>query len=364
MFYPVSVSVFCCEGISAQVNLFLHKICKKSNFGLYALEIIVGIVYNKIGDLYSRKETPMSVPPYDKFMPLIMAYLSDGKQYTLKEVSEYCSEKMNLSNEDRAETVQSGQPTYLNRIGWARTYLKKAGLIESPQKGAFCITEEGKKAIKNGTESITVDFLKKYPSFIEFKTKKSGKNSNGNVEETSRSESPLEIISNAYKELNSDLADELMEQVMKISPYDFERLVVKLLIKMGYGNPEENSGAVTQKSNDGGIDGIVSGDKFGFDLIYIQAKQWDPAQTTVGRPQIQQFLGALAGQGASKGIFITTTQFSGSAIEFARSQHHCKIVLVDGKQLANLMIEYDLGVSTVSEIKIKRVDSDFFNEGF
>ena len=168
-------------------------------------------------------------------------------------------------------------------------------------------------------------------------------------------------MESALDELNNELSNDLMSEIMKISPFEFERLVVKLLIKMGYGTMEENKNAVTSKSCDEGIDGIVSADKFGFDSIYIQAKQWKP-DSVVSRPEIQKFLGALAGQGASKGMFITTAQFSKEAVSFASKQLHSKIVLVDGKQLTKLMIDYDLGVSTVATYTIKRIDSDFFNE--
>jgi restriction system protein len=173
--------------------------------------------------------------------------------------------------------------------------------------------------------------------------------------------SPQERIESALNELNEELAGDLMTEIMKMTPYEFERLVVKLLIKMGYGKPEENKDAVTAKSGDEGIDGIVSSDKFGFDSIYIQAKQWKN-DSTVGRPEIQKFLGALAGQGATKGIFITTAKFSKEAEAFAAKQLHSKIVLVDGERLTKLMIEFDLGVSTVHAYLVKRIDSDFFSD--
>ena len=176
-----------------------------------------------------------------------------------------------------------------------------------------------------------------------------------------KTESPQEQIESALRAINDELAEDLMSEVMKISPYEFERLVVKLLIKMGYGTMEENKDAVTQKSGDEGIDGVVSADKFGFDSIYIQAKQWRE-DIVVGRPEIQKFLGALVGQGATKGIFITTSKFSKEAVNYAAKQLHNKIVLVDGKQLAKLMIDYDLGVSTVATYMVKRIDSDFFAE--
>ena len=169
------------------------------------------------------------------------------------------------------------------------------------------------------------------------------------------------MIDSAVKQLKASLADDLLDEVLKISPYSFEKLVVELLFKMGYGKPKDNPDAVTQKSGDEGIDGIVSADKFGFDAIYIQAKQWKK-DTTIGRPEIQKFLGALAGQGATKGIFITTAQFSKEAIAFANKQLHSKIILVNGNELAELMIEYNLGVSTQKTYEVKRIDTDYFNE--
>lgn len=169
------------------------------------------------------------------------------------------------------------------------------------------------------------------------------------------------MLDTAVKKLNASLADDLLDEIMKINPYSFEKLVVDLLFKMGYGKPKDNPDAVTQKSGDEGIDGIVSADKFGFDSIYIQAKQWK-TDSTVSRPEIQKFLGALAGQGATKGIFITTAQFSKEAKAFANKQLHSKIILVDGQELAELMIEYNLGVSTNRVYEVKRIDTDYFNE--
>ena len=304
----------------------------------------------------------MAVPRYDEFMPSIIKCLGDGNVHSLKELTEYCAGAFNLDEKDRAEILSSGQNKLLNRVGWAKVYLKKAGLIDSPKRANFCLSEEGKKAYSQGADCVTLDYLYQVESFREFQGKPPHKDVSGTEsEQISSSESPQERIESALTELNGDLADELMNEVMKISPYEFERLVVKLLIKMGYGSMSDNVDAVTVKSGDEGIDGIVSADKFGFDSIYIQAKQWQP-DSVVGRPVIQAFLGALAGQGASKGIFITTSQFSKDAVTFASKQLHSKIVL-NGKQLAKLMIDYDLGVSTVATYKVKRIDSDFFNEG-
>lgn len=308
----------------------------------------------------------MAVPKFYEFMPYIMACLGDGKTYNSKEIRSCCAEKIGLTEADKAELTSSGIPRYQDRISWAVTYLKKAGLITSEQRGQYRLTEAGISIFSRGDE-ITLDYLSSFESFREFKgkTKVSQQPSHDKTgqktAEGEKSESPQEQMESALSELNSDLADELTAEIMKISPYEFERLVAKLLIAMGYGTMEGNPDAVTKKSGDEGIDGVVSADKFGFDSIYIQAKQWQP-DSVVGRPEVQKFLGALAGQGASKGIFITTAKYSREAAEFAAKQLHSKIVLVDGKQLAKLMIEYDLGVSSVATYKIKRIDSDFFDE--
>lgn len=307
----------------------------------------------------------MSIPKYfDLFAP-VMECLKDGKNHSAKETVEYCANYYKMSAEEQNEKLESGQTRLSNRVSWARTYLSKAGLIEKINRGVYSITPEGKKAIANGCDKITFDLLMKFPAFNDFAKKTFAKKDKQVSEDqdisVSNDQSPVEMIEDAAAQLNANLSDELLSEIMKMSPYDFEGMVVKLLIKMGYGKPEENKEAVTQKSGDEGIDGIVSADKFGFDSIYIQAKQWK-VDGAVGRPEIQKFLGALAGQGASKGIFITTAQFTKEAIAFAAKQLHSKIVLVDGKQLAKLMIEYDLGVSTVATYKVKRIDSDFFSE--
>ncbi len=307
----------------------------------------------------------MPIPKYFEFFAPVMECLKDGEQHSSKETLEYCAAYYKLSAEECSEKLQSGQSILSNRVGWARTYLSKAALIQKVNRGVYVITPEGKKAIAGGCDRITLEYLAEIPAFDDFAKKLSAKKDKQVIESqditVSHDQSPGEMLEDAAAQLNANLSDELLAEIMKMSPYDFEGLVVKLLIKMGYGKPEENKEAVTQKSGDEGIDGIVSADKFGFDSIYIQAKQWKP-ESVVGRPEIQKFLGALAGQGASKGIFITTTQFSKEAIAFAAKQLHSKIVLVDGRQLAKLMIEYDLGVSTVATYKVKRIDSDFFSE--
>lgn len=302
----------------------------------------------------------MPVPKYYQFFPSILDCLADGKEHNLKEVAEYCANKFNLSDEDKRETLPSGQARYLTRLGWARTYLKKAGLIDRTSRSVYVITDLGEEAVKNGSSNVDLEYLRRFDSFNEFSNPKSTQSDNC-VDINKKEESPQEQLELSIREINSSLCDSLMSELLKMSPYDFENLIVRLLIKMGYGTLKQNETAVTPKSGDEGIDGIVSADKFGFDSIYIQAKKWR-SDTTVGRPEIQKFLGALAGQGATKGIFITTAHFSKGAIAFAEKQLHQKIVLVDGNQLTELMIEYNLGVSVVETYVVKRVDYDFFND--
>lgn len=303
----------------------------------------------------------MAVPKFDECMPEIIRCLGDGEIHTSKELSDYCAMSLKLNKEDLAETISSGYSKFVSRVNWAKTYLGKAGLLESPKRGCFCLSEKGKAAFQKGPECVTLDYLSQFDSFNEFRTRR--KDTNDEVKDpcSKTPETPQEQIDNAIAELNENLVDDLLTEIMGMNPYKFEALVVRLLIAMGYGTLRENLDAVTKKSGDEGIDGIVSADKFGFDSIYIQAKRWK-SDNTVGRPEIQKFLGAAVGQGATKGIFITTSKFSNEAITFAAKQLQCKIVLINGQQLAKLMIDYNLGVSTVATYNIKRIDSDFFNE--
>lgn len=303
----------------------------------------------------------MAVPKFDECMPEIIRCLGDGKIHTSKELSDYCAASLKLSKEDLAETISSGYSKFVSRVNWAKTYLGKAGLLESPKRGCFCLSEKGRTAFQKGPECVTLEYLSQFDSFKEFRSRRKDTSEVLKDTDNKTSETPQEQIDNAISELNENLADDLLAEIMGINPYKFEDLVVKLLITMGYGTLQENKDAVTKKSGDEGIDGIVSADKFGFDSIYIQAKRWKP-ENTVGRPEIQKFLGAAVGQGAIKGIFITTSKFSKEAIDFAAKQLQCKIVLINGQQLAKLMIDYDLGVSTIATYKVKRIDSDFFND--
>ena len=308
----------------------------------------------------------MAVPKFDKFLPCILKVLEDGKPYRLKEVSTKCADALKISEEDRKVLLPSKRQTVLaNRVAWAKTYLKKAGLVDSLQHGFVMLTEAGKAVLADNPDKVTISDLETIPSFHEFHTMANTNSTAVTIPppkaETSETKSPQEMLDEAMEQMNATLADDLMTEIMKLDWSEFEQLVVQLLIKMGYGSLQLNQDAVTKKTNDEGIDGVVTADKLGFDSIYVQAKQWK-ASSTVSRPEIQQFLGALAGQGATKGIFITTAKFSTGAVDFAKKQMTAKIVFIDGERLAKLMIEYNLGVTTTQTYEVKRVDSDFFNE--
>ncbi|MBQ3447506.1 MAG: restriction endonuclease, partial [Synergistaceae bacterium] len=265
----------------------------------------------------------MSVPKFFEFFGVLLEALRDGELHSAQEVKDTIAARMNLNEADIAELVPSGrQTTFYNRVNWAKTYLQKAGLVETPQRGKYRITTEGKIALASGAR-IDLEYLAKYDTFQDFRSL-----SPETVTDTE--ESPSEILDSAYQQITSELAGQLMKKVMKLTPAGFERLVVRLLLSMGYGSGIDNAGRVTRLSNDEGIDGIIQEDQLGFSNIYIQAKKWQPEQT-VGRPEIQTFVGALHGQQAQKGLFITTAKFSSGAVEYAENLSSVKVVLIDGQ---------------------------------
>ncbi len=302
----------------------------------------------------------MAVPKYNEIMPEFIRCLGDGEAHDIKEIREFCIKAFQLSENDLQQALPSGNNMFYDRVSWAKTYLKKAGLIESPSRTYYRLTSDGKTAFAKGVENITLSYLQNFESFNQFL----GKNTRKDIQpdsEASPKTSPTENMEIALSTLNRHLADDLMTEIMKMSPFEFEALVVKLLVKMGYGNSQSIENFVTKKSGDEGIDGIVTQDKLGFDSIYVQAKQWK-CTTPIGRPEIQKFLGALAGQGAAKGLFITTSRFSSEAVAYANKQLNHKIILVDGDMLTQLMIEYNLGVFVHKTYEVKRIDLDFFSE--
>lgn len=250
------------------------------------------------------------------------------------------------------------QEVIVNRVGWAKTYLTKAGLLSTPKRGFFEITERGRLLLAENPVSVDSKFLQRYDEFNAFRTRSRKEDGVEALVEAPGFGTPEEALEYGYQRLTENLADDIIGKTMSCSPAFFERLVVELMVKMGYGGSLREAAQVVGKSGDGGIDGIIKEDKLGLDVIYIQAKRWEG---TVGRPEIQKFAGALLGQKARKGIFITTSTFSKDAREYARNLE-AKLILIDGALLADLMIQYGLGVSTAMVYEIKKVDSDFFNE--
>ncbi len=280
----------------------------------------------------------------------------------MRDVTDRLAEQLGVTEEERKELLPSGAaPVFYNRTAWAKTYLKKAGLIDSPKQGIVVISKRGLEVLKGNPTSIDVKFLKQFSEFVEFQTTK-GENETVEIDKTEdiSTETPEEALETAYQKIRKSLAQDLLNKVITLSPAFFERLVVELLVKMGYGGSIKDAGRAIGKSGDEGIDGTIKEDKLGLDIIYIQAKRWQPGNT-VGRPELQKFVGALAGQGAKKGIFITTSSFTRDALDYA-PRNETKIVLIDGQQLAQYMIDYNLGVTSLNSYEVKRMDSDYFGE--
>lgn len=317
----------------------------------------------------------MAIPKYDEMYREFLEALSDGGSHKISEIRDTLAIVFNVSDDERKELLPSGkQPLFNNRVNWTSSYLKQAGLIKNSSRGVYLITESGKKVLDSNIPNIDNSFLLKFDSFKEFLSRSISTdptsdpntpipetNDSSNQHMTVSSESPQDILDDAYNKIKASLIDDVLSEIMKQSPTFFEHLVVKLLTQMGYGGSLKGAATVTRSTGDEGIDGIIREDKLGFNLIYIQAKRWD-RKSTVGRPELQKFVGALAGQGAAKGLFITTAQFTKEAIEYANKQHTTKIILIDGIALAELMIEYNVGVSVEATYSIKRIDSDFFDD--
>jgi restriction system protein len=301
----------------------------------------------------------MAIPDYQACMLPLLKLTSNGEIHSLKESVNQISNRFELSEEERKTLLPSGtQYIISNRVGWARSYLKKAGLIKDPKRGHFQITDEGKALLETNPEQINNKTLKQYDSFKEFYNKSNKKSEDESSEEIPSYSTPQEALEYGYQKLTESLSDDLLDTIKSCSPEFFEKVVVELLVSMGYGGSLREAAQVVGKSGDEGIDGIIKEDKLGLDIIYIQAKRWSGV---VGRPEIQKFAGALMGQKARKGIFVTTSGYTKEALNYS-SNLEAKIILIDGKQLASMMIENDLGVSTLDTYKIKRIDSDYFIE--
>ena len=300
------------------------------------------------------------IPKYNEMYNQVLTVMNNHNEIKYRDMVDEVSELLNLSAEDRNVMLDNKKTTVIYyRLGWTKTYLAKAGLVETVRRGVYKITDEGKQVLGENVQ-ITNQYLMKYPTFVEFVQVISKENSK-NEENTSVVEddaTPNEKIESAINLINSRLRSEIIEMIMSKPPIFFEQLVLDLLKEMGYAF-DEDSLIRTSYVGDEGIDGIIKEDRFGFNSIYIQAKRWQ-GTTPVGRKEVQAFLGAVAGQGGTKGLFITTSRFTKEAIDYAQKQLQVKLVLIDGEKLADLMVKYELGVSTVKVYKIKQLDMDYF----
>jgi restriction system protein len=301
----------------------------------------------------------MPIPDYQAIMLPLLHFVADEKEHSLREVIESLADHFRLTDEERKELLPSGrQPTFDNRLGWARTYMKKAGLLESTKRGYFRITERGSEIIRSNPTHINAKLLEQFSEFVEFKSFTRGSQPDNSNLKADDSQTPEEDIELAIQKLNQQLASDLLQAIKGCSPIFFEKLVVDLLVKMGYGGTRKDAGRTVGRTGDGGIDGIINEDRLGLDIIYIQAKRWE---NPVGRPEIQKFAGALQGMRARKGIFITTSTFTNEARDYV-SRIDSKIILIGGEALAQLMIEHNVGVGPFASYEVKKIDSDYFND--
>ena len=302
----------------------------------------------------------MPIPDFQTLMRPLLEFASDGKQHSLLEARQALADKFKLTEEDRKALLPSGrQAVFVNRVAWAKVYLSHAGFLDSPERGHFRISDRGRKALQEAPDRITINYLQKFPEFAEFRSAtKKEKPTPLEVTADEEGQTPEEILETAHLRLRTDLASELLSRVKKSSPQFFEQLVVELLLKMGYGGSREEAGEAVGTSGDEGIDGLINEDRLGLDTIYLQAKRWDG---TVGRPEIQKFVGALHGKRAKKGVFITTGTFSAESREYVRNIEP-KVVLIDGRQLAEFMIDFNVGVDSVISYDVKKIVSDYFDE--
>lgn len=299
----------------------------------------------------------MSVPDFQSLMLPLLRFAADG-EHSLAEARDHLAKEFSLTDSELAELLPSGrQARFANRVTWAKIYLVAAGLLISSKRAYFRISEKGREVLNHPPARIDIKFLEQYPEFAQFRTHKKPGPPPGGAPGPTEPGTPEETLERAYESIRSGLASELLVRLKSSTPQFFERLVVQLLVKMGYGGYEE-AGIHTGRSGDEGIDGVIKEDRLGLDSVYLQAKKWEG---TVGRPEIHKFVGALQGKRAKKGVFITTGGFSSDAVEYVEHLDP-RVVLIDGKKLSELMIDFDLGVTTVGNYAIKRIDSDYFAE--
>lgn len=299
----------------------------------------------------------MAIPKFQEITLPMLKLAADGEVWSLADAREEMAKHFQLTEEELAELLPSGrQARFANRVAWAKVYLERGGLLSSPKRAHFQITERGREVLQDPPNEVSIKFLSQYPEFQEFRSR-SSKNIEGESDDES-SDTPEETLESAYLTIRKNLAAEVLERVKSCTPRFFEHLVVDLLLKMGYGRAGGGSGERVGQAGDEGIDGIISEDRLGLEMVYLQAKRWEG---TVGRPEIQKFVGALHGKRARKGVFITTGSFSADAAAYVQTIDP-KVALVDGKQLAEYMIDFGLGVSLARAYEVKRIDTDYFDE--
>ncbi len=297
----------------------------------------------------------MAVPDFQSFFKPLLDLAADGKEHSIQEAREAIAKVMALPEADLKEPLPSGiQTKFENRVAWAKSYFIQAKVLESPRRSIFHITQRGMDLHKEGHKRIDIRILNQYPEFLEFHKPKSPKEE----EQEPSKETPEETLQKSYESIRGDLAGQIMQRIAYNSPQFFERLVVDLMVAMGYGGSRTDAGKSIAGSGDEGIDGIIKEDRLGLDLVYLQAKRWEG---TVGRPDVQKFVGALHGKRAKKGVFITTSKFSDDAKNYVETIDP-KVILIDGRMLADLMIDYGLGTTTTATFDVSRIDSDYFAE--
>jgi restriction system protein len=307
----------------------------------------------------------MAIPDFQTIMLPLLQHLKDGREHSNQDTLDYLAKYFGLTDKELAQLLPSGRARlFVNRVAWAKTHLKAGGLLESPRRSIYKITQRGREVLDGNPERVDLRLLRRFPEYQEFRSSRR----EGNVEvATVEAESlkdhdqltPEEHLEYGYQKVREGLAAELLRRVKETPPGFFERLVVDLLVAMGYGGSRQDAGSIVGRPGDGGIDGVIKEDRLGLDVIYVQAKRWD---ATVGRPEIQKFAGALQGHRAKKGVFITTSDFSNDAEQYA-DRIDTRIVLIDGSTLAKLMIDHGVGVTAVASYDVKRIDSDYFDEG-
>ena len=302
----------------------------------------------------------MAVPEFQVFILPVLQLAADRREHTVGETAEHVADQLGLTHEDRQELLASGNSRVKNRVSWAFIYLERAKLLERIARGRYHITERGIGVLRENPERIDMDFLRRFPEFVEFQTiKNTASNDSAEVaDDDDTTETPEERLETAYQRLRKALASDLLDRVKRCSPQFFETLVVDLLVGMGYGGSKADAARAVGRTGDGGIDGIIKEDRLGLDVVLIQAKRWEDP---VGAPVVRDFAGSLEGQRARKGVLITTSRFTPDALDYV-TRIEKRIVLIDGEQLAQYMINHGVGVVETARYTLKKIDSDYFGD--